>query len=55
GASPGKPVGTVCFAVASPTGTKTFTKHLPGTRDRVIDRATTEAILSLLQHLPLPN
>lgn len=51
GATPGKPVGTVCFAVASPTGTVTFTKHLPGTRDRVIDRATTEAILSLLKQL----
>lgn len=51
GASPGKPVGTVCFAVASPTGTVTFTKHLPGTRDRVIDRATTEAILAILKQI----
>ncbi len=51
GATPGKPVGTVCFAVASPAGTVTFTKHLPGTRDRIIDRATTEAILTLLKQL----
>lgn len=51
GGSPEKPVGTVCFAVAGPDSTETFTRHLPGTRDRVIDRATTEALLPLLRHL----
>ncbi len=48
GGTPTKPVGTVCIAVAGPNGTVSMTKHLPGSRDRVIDRATTEALLAVL-------
>ncbi len=55
GGTTDKPVGTVCFAIATPKGTHAFTRHLPGTRDRVIDRATTEALLALLRHLPRPS
>jgi cinA-like protein len=51
GATPGKPVGTVCIAVATPDGTVTDTLHLPGDRGRVIDRATTTVILRLLSAL----
>ena len=51
GATPGKPVGTVCIAVATPDGTVTNTLHLPGDRGRVIDRATTTVILRLLSAL----
>lgn len=48
GAVAGKPVGTVCVGITTPSGTITTTLHLPGTRDRVIDRATTEALKMLL-------
>ncbi len=47
----GKPVGTVCMGVKTPRGTITATRHFPGSRDRVIDRATTESIIMLLQEL----
>ncbi len=50
GAVPGKPVGTVAIAAHTPTsGTVSAMYHFPGTRDRVIDRATTEALLLLLR------
>lgn len=48
GAVAGKPVGTVCIAVKTPKSTITTTRHFPGTRDRVIDRATTEGLIMLL-------
>lgn len=48
GGTPAKPVGTVCMAFATPRGTTSCTLHLPGNRARVIDRATTEALLKLL-------
>lgn len=48
GAVAGKPVGTVCIAVKTPESTTTVTRHFPGTRDRVIDRATTEGLIMLL-------
>lgn len=51
GATPGKPVGTVCIAIASPDGTKATTYHFPGTRDRVIDRASTTALTLLAMAL----
>lgn len=51
GAVPGKPVGTVWMAAASPLGCVTKLMHLPGDRQRVIDRATTEAILLLIDNL----
>lgn len=45
GGTPEKPVGTVCVAVAGPTGICSTTLHLTGTRDRIITRATSEALL----------
>lgn len=51
GAVPGKPVGTVCIAVMSPLGMESRVFHLPGDRGRVIDRASTTAIIMLLRHL----
>jgi len=48
GAVDGKPVGTVCIAVKTPNSTQTVTRHFPGNRDRVIDRATTEGLIMLL-------
>lgn len=48
GAVEGKPVGTVCISVKTPKSTLAITRHFPGTRDRVIDRATTEGLIMLL-------
>lgn len=47
GGSDEKPVGTVWFAIATPRKTITLIRHFPGNRQRVIDRATTEALLAL--------
>ena len=44
GATPGKPVGTVCIAVATPRGVISSTEHFPGNRSRVIDAATIKAL-----------
>ncbi|MCC8175832.1 MAG: CinA family nicotinamide mononucleotide deamidase-related protein [Bacteroidales bacterium] len=50
GAVPGKPVGTVAIAAHTPSaGTVSAMYHFLGSRDRVIDRATTEALLLLLK------
>lgn len=51
GATPGKPVGTVCMAIATPDATVSTTLHLPGDRARVIDRASTTAFIKLVQAL----
>lgn len=51
GGSPDKPVGTVCIAVKSPRGIISATHHFPGNRSRVIDRATTTAIITLIKEL----
>ncbi len=40
-----KPVGTVCVAVALNGKVKSTTLHLSGTRERIINRATSEALL----------
>ncbi|MCD8386868.1 MAG: CinA family nicotinamide mononucleotide deamidase-related protein [Bacteroidales bacterium] len=48
GGTPDKPVGTVWIAAHTPAGTEAKLLRLPGDRSRVIDRATTEAILFLL-------
>lgn len=46
GATPGKSVGTVCIAVATRQGkTVTATRHFPGNRQRVIERATSTALI----------
>lgn len=51
GGSDEKPVGTVWTAVHTPDGTFAFVKRYPGNRSRVIDRATTEALLELAKAL----
>lgn len=51
GGSEQKPVGTVCIAVAGPHGTVARTFRFPGSRDRVIDRATRRAIIMLVTYL----
>lgn len=51
GAVPGKPVGTVCIAVATHWGLWADTFHFPGNRERVIDRATTTAIIRAIREL----
>lgn len=52
GGSEEKPVGTVCIAVAKSDGTvhsRTF--HFPGSRDRVIDRASQTALIMAVRSL----
>lgn len=51
GGTPEKPVGTVWMAVASRRGVRSVLRNFPGTRDRVIDRASTAALLDLIQEL----
>lgn len=51
GAVPQKPVGTVWVAVHTPTCTKTKLLHLNGNRHLIIERATTEAILFLIDSI----
>lgn len=46
-----KPVGTVCIAVKTPQAIVSDTFHLPGNRSRVIDRASTTAIIMLINQL----
>jgi len=52
GGSEAKPVGTVCFSVAGPSGRLDRTAHLPGDRATVRDRSCTVA-LHLLRRLLL--
>lgn len=56
GGSAEKPVGTVCIAVANKEHTVSHTYHFPGTRQRVIDRASATAIvmaIRLLESTPI--
>ncbi len=56
GGTPEKPVGTVCIAVAGPGDSMmSETFHLPGSRQRVIERATSEALLMALKALGIPG
>lgn len=58
GATPGKPVGTVCIAVKSPSGTEAGVYHFTGGRSEVISRATVKALSLLirgLEHRPTPH
>lgn len=55
GGTPDKPVGTVCIAVKSPLGIVSHTHHFPGDRSRVIERASTTAIIMLLEQLKRLN
>ena len=51
GATPGKPVGTVCIAVHTKRGTTSDTYHFNGNRAEVIERASVKALLLLLRAL----
>lgn len=51
GGSSEKPVGTVWIAVKTPLGIKSQCFRFPGNRSRVIERATTVAIISLIEEL----
>ncbi|MBD5213422.1 MAG: CinA family nicotinamide mononucleotide deamidase-related protein [Bacteroidales bacterium] len=51
GATPGKPVGTVCIAVKTPSGTTSDVYHFTGGRSEVIARATVKAVTLLLKGL----
>ncbi len=51
GGTPEKPVGTVWIAVASHKGIRAFVNKFPGSRDRVIDRTATTALLAALEAL----
>lgn len=46
-----KPVGTVCIAAKSPAGIVSECFHFPGNRQRVIDRASTVALIMLIKQL----
>lgn len=51
-----KPVGTVCIAAASADGRCIAeTHHFPGNRSRVIDRATTAALLAAISLIRKPE
>lgn len=51
GGTPDKPTGTVWTAVVTPKGTRAFVNRYPGSRTRVIDRATTDALIALAKEL----
>ncbi len=51
GGSPEKPVGTVWMAVHSPEGTVTQCRRFAGDRERVIARASAEAIMMLIRQI----
>lgn len=51
GGSPEKPVGTVWISAHTPAGTIAKKYRFPGSRTRVIDRASTDALLLLIHTL----
>lgn len=51
GATPDKPVGTVWIAVNTPRAATAAVYRFPGTRDRVIARASATALINLLRQL----
>jgi nicotinamide-nucleotide amidase len=51
GGTPEKPVGTVWIGAKTPTGMVVTEYHFPGNRERVINRATTTAMLMLIKLL----
>lgn len=51
GATPGKPVGTVCIGIKTPAGTYSQTYHFAGTRERVIERASMTAIIKAIEYI----
>ena len=55
GGSEATPVGTVCMAAKCGDALVTQRKHYPGTRSRVIERATNDALMLLLDLLDSAN
>lgn len=51
GAEPGKPVGTVCYGIATPYGSTGFTRQAGDSRDEVRACAVTSALDALLKAL----
>ncbi len=51
GAEPGKPVGTVCYAIASPEGVRTFTTCKGSTRSEVRAYAVEHILKELLKEI----
>ncbi len=51
GATPGKPVGTVCIAVTTPTGTVSDTYRFTGNRAEIIEKASIKAIILMIRAL----
>lgn len=51
GATPTKPVGTVCIAIRTPRRTLVDCFHFPGNRKRVIERTTNVALIKLIREL----
>ncbi len=51
GAVEGKPVGTVCIAVNTPRGNESRTWHFAGSREQVIMRASTTALVTAIKRL----
>ncbi len=49
GATPGKPVGTVCIGIHTPSGTVSKRYHFNGNRAEVIERATVKALILLIR------
>lgn len=52
GAMPGKPVGTVWFALALPDGVTSHEMHFPGDREAVRDAAADHALGLLVREVP---
>ncbi|MDE7154569.1 MAG: CinA family nicotinamide mononucleotide deamidase-related protein [Muribaculaceae bacterium] len=51
GATPTKPVGTVCIAIRTPHRTLVDCFHFPGNRARIIERTTNIALIKLIREL----
>lgn len=51
GGSPEKPVGTVWFAISGPSGVFSFVRHFTGDRQRVMESAVNEALLTLIMQI----
>ncbi|MDO4998111.1 MAG: CinA family protein, partial [Neisseria sp.] len=51
GGTPNKPVGTVCFGLASVHGVQTWTAHFAGNRNEVREQAVDFALGKLLEIL----
>ena len=51
GAEPGKPVGTVCYGIATPNACTSFTTRVGDSREEVRARAVTHALEALLEAL----